>query len=156
MATDDVAQVADRHQRPADCALQATAGLNEPGQISGDARAASASSARRSSAMSVITISQRNDEKSRPERAALRLFKGWRSARRNPPDVPERLRRHRGVVNVNRERQLRSFAGSLDHAANAHAAKGLASLVDEDMGRLGTVALQTLEAGQLIPFEVVA
>ena len=74
MATDDVAQVADRHQRPADCALQATAGLNEPGQISGDARAASASSARRSSAMSVITISQRNDEKSRPERAALRLF----------------------------------------------------------------------------------
>ena len=36
-------------------------------------------------------------------------------------------------VDVNRERQFGSFARALDHAANAHAAERLASLVHEQI-----------------------
>jgi hypothetical protein len=55
-------------------------------------------------------------------------------------------------VDVNREWQLGGLAGTLDHAADAHAAEQLATLVDEHISRFGALALQSLEAGQLVPF----
>jgi len=51
-------------------------------------------------------------------------------------------------VEVDREWQLGAFACAFDHPGNAHAAEGLAALIDEDIGwldpALGVIALQGL------------
>jgi len=42
-------------------------------------------------------------------------------------------------VDVYRERQFGSFAGPLDHSADAHATERMAALIDENVGRLDTL-----------------
>ena len=44
-------------------------------------------------------------------------------------------------VDVDREGQFGGFPGSLDHPSDAHASKGLPTLVDENIGRLRAPAL---------------
>jgi hypothetical protein len=41
---------------------------------------------------------------------------------------------------MHRERQPSSLASPLNHASNAHAAEGLATLIDKDVGPLGPVS----------------
>ena len=58
-------------------------------------------------------------------------------------------------MDVNGEWQLGSFTGTLDHATYAHSTEWLTTFVDEHVGRRAS-ALQALETGKLVPFEVVA
>ena len=68
---------------------------------------------------------------------------------------PVEWRKH---VDMHRERQPSGFPGPLNHASNAHPAKGLATLIDEGVGPLDPVsmllALQELETVHLIPLQV--
>jgi hypothetical protein len=61
-------------------------------------------------------------------------------------------------VDMHRERQPSGFPGPLNHASDAHAAEGLATLIDEDVGPLDPVSLllplQELETVHLIPLQV--
>ena len=62
-------------------------------------------------------------------------------------------------VDMNRERQPGNLASPFNHASDAHAAEGLAALVNEDIGGLDPVRLllpvQELETVHLIPLKVV-
>ena len=58
-------------------------------------------------------------------------------------------------VDVHREWQFGGLASPLDHAAYAHARKGLTALIDKDVGRFGLLlALESLKTRQFIALEV--
>ena len=69
--------------------------------------------------------------------------------------ISRRMPQH---VDMYRERQPSGFPGPLNHACNPHAAEGLATLIDEDVGPLDPVSLlpplQELETVHLIPLQV--
>jgi hypothetical protein len=62
------------------------------------------------------------------------------------------------MLDVDRERQPSGLASPLDHASDAHAAEGLATLIDEDVGRFDPFSLllptQELKTIDLIPLQV--
>jgi hypothetical protein len=64
----------------------------------------------------------------------------------------------RSMLDVYRERQPSNLASPFYHPPNAHAAEGLATLIDEDVGSLDPVSLllplQELETVHLIPLQV--
>jgi hypothetical protein len=59
-------------------------------------------------------------------------------------------------VDMHRERQPSGFFSPLNHASDAHAAEGLATLIDKDVGPLFSLLLplQQLETVDLIPLQV--
>ena len=69
--------------------------------------------------------------------------------------ISRRMPQH---VDMDRERQASGFRGPLNHASDAHAAEGLATLIDEDVCPLDPVSLllplQELETVHLIPLQV--
>src|SRR3974377_1051965 len=58
-------------------------------------------------------------------------------------------------VDMHREWQFGGLASPLDHAAYAHAPKGLTALIDKDVGRFGLLlAMEPLKPRQFIALEV--
>ena len=90
---------------------------------------------------------QQADLKAYADRLELHAFAGQASG------MPQH-------VDVDREWQLGAFACAFDHPGDAHAAEGLAALIDEDIGwldpALGVIALQGLETGELVALQIVA